>query len=51
MAFNDYLRLSMRQELLLNEQLAQYYGIRGVKGPEFRKVDVSGAARRRGARA
>ena len=68
MAFNDYLRLSMRQETVLffenllktdgsildflnggysflNEQLAQYYGIPGVKGPEFRKVDLHGTGR------
>jgi hypothetical protein len=68
MAFNDYLRLSMKQETelffenllanngnlvdfldgkysFLNEQLAQYYGVRGVKGPEFRKVDLSSTPR------
>jgi hypothetical protein len=68
MAFNDYLRLSMRQETMLffenllktdgsildflngkysflNEKLAQYYGIPGVKGPEFRKVDLTGGSR------
>ena len=68
MAFNDYLRLSMRQETalffdnllktdgsildflngkysFLNEQLAQYYGVPGVKGPEFRKVDLTGMNR------
>jgi hypothetical protein len=68
MAFNDYLRLSMRQETslffenllstdgsitdflngkysFLNEELAQYYGIPGVKGAEFRKVDLTGTPR------
>ena len=68
MAFNDYLRLSMKRETelffenllsndgsvvdflngrysFLNEELAQYYGIRGVKGPEFRRVDLAGSAR------
>jgi mono/diheme cytochrome c family protein len=68
MAFNDYLRLSMKQETelffqnllandgslidfldgkysFLNEQLAQYYGIKDVKGPAFRKVDLSGTPR------
>src|SRR5260370_17516082 len=29
----------------LNEKLAQYYGIPGVKGPEFRKVDLTGGSR------
>ncbi len=32
----------------LNERLAQLYGIAGVKGPEFRKVDLSGNAERGG---
>jgi hypothetical protein len=68
MAFDDYLRLSMRQETtlffrnllqtdgsvldflngkysFLNEELARYYGIPGVKGPEFRKVDLTGTNR------
>jgi len=68
MAFNDYLRISMRQETslffqnllgadgsivdflngkysFLNEELAQYYGIPGVKGAEFRKVDLAGTLR------
>ncbi len=68
MAFNDYVRLSMRHETtlffenllkndgsildflngkysFLNEKLAQYYGIPGVKGPEFRKVDLTGGSR------
>jgi hypothetical protein len=67
-AFNDYLRISMRQETemffsnllsadgsvldfldgkysFLNEELAQYYGVPGVKGPEFRKVDMTGSHR------
>ena len=29
----------------LNERLAEHYGIRGVKGREFRRVDVDGAER------
>jgi mono/diheme cytochrome c family protein len=29
----------------LNERLARHYGISGVKGPEFRRVDLSGTAR------
>jgi hypothetical protein len=29
----------------LNERLARFYGIPGVSGPEFRRVDVSGAPR------
>ncbi len=29
----------------LNEELAEFYGIKGVKGPEFRKVDLTGTAR------
>ncbi|MEO8126905.1 MAG: DUF1592 domain-containing protein [Bryobacteraceae bacterium] len=29
----------------LNERLARFYGIPGVTGPEFRKVDVSGTER------
>jgi hypothetical protein len=29
----------------VNERLARFYGIPGVTGPEFRKVDVSGTAR------
>ena len=68
MAFNDYLRLSMKRETelffenllandgsivdflnanysYLNEALAQYYGIPGVKGPEFRRVDLTGTHR------
>ena len=68
MAFNDYLRLSMRRETelffqnllaqdgsivdflnanysYLNEALAQYYGIPGVTGPEFRRVDLTGTHR------
>jgi Protein of unknown function (DUF1588)/Protein of unknown function (DUF1585)/Protein of unknown function (DUF1592) len=68
MAFNDYLRLSMKRETelffqnllandgsivnflngkysYLNEELAQYYGIKGVKGPEFRRVELDGTHR------
>ena len=68
MAFNDYLRLSMRRETelffenllandgsivdflngkysFLNEALAQYYKIPGVKGPEFRRVSLEGTRR------
>ena len=29
----------------LNEKLAEFYGIPGVQGPEFRKVDLSGSQR------
>jgi len=29
----------------LNEELARYYGIAGVVGPEFRKVDLTGTSR------
>jgi hypothetical protein len=29
----------------VNERLAQHYGLSGVKGPEFRKVDLSGTPR------
>jgi mono/diheme cytochrome c family protein len=29
----------------LNERLARHYGIKGVSGPEFRKVDLSGSGR------
>jgi hypothetical protein len=29
----------------LNEELARYYGIKGVVGPEFRKVDLTGTPR------
>jgi hypothetical protein len=68
MAFNDYLRLSMKRETelflenllasdgsivdllngkysFLNEALAQYYGVRGVTGPEFRRVELEGTHR------
>ena len=68
MAFNDYLRLSMKRETelffqnlltadgsivdflngrysFLNEELARYYGVPGVKGPEFRRVDLEGTHR------
>jgi hypothetical protein len=30
----------------LNDRLAEFYGIPGVKGPEFRKVDISATPRR-----
>ncbi len=66
--FEDYLRMSMRQETelffkniihedrsildfidakytFLNERLARHYGIAGVAGPEFRKVDLTGTHR------
>jgi mono/diheme cytochrome c family protein len=66
--FDDYLRMSMRQETerffdsivredrsildllvgkytYLNERLASFYGIPGVVGPEFRRVDLSGTPR------
>ena len=33
------------QYSFLNEKLARHYGIRGVKGPEFRKVDLTGTGR------
>ena len=29
----------------VNEKLAAFYGIPGVKGPEFRKVDLTGTPR------
>jgi hypothetical protein len=29
----------------LNEKLAEFYGIKGVMGPEFRKVDLTGTPR------
>jgi hypothetical protein len=68
MAFNDYLRLSMKRETelffqnllatdgsivdflngrysFLNEELARYYGIPNVTGPEFRRVDLEGTHR------
>jgi hypothetical protein len=68
MAFDDYLRLSMRRETelffesiiredrsvldfldarysFLNDKLAQFYGIPGVNGAEFRKVDLAGTNR------
>ncbi len=68
MAFDDYLRLSMRRETelffenmiredrsvldfidgqysFLNEKLARFYGVSGVSGPEFRKVDLQGTNR------
>jgi mono/diheme cytochrome c family protein len=70
-AFDEYLRMSMRQETemffdnivredrsildfidgkytFLNERLAQFYGIAGVKGPEFRKVLLIGNKQRSG---
>jgi hypothetical protein len=63
-AFDNYLRLSMRQETMrfleyivredrsvldfldarytfLNERLARHYGVEGVTGPEFRKVELT----------
>ena len=66
--FDDYIRMSMRQETslflnhvirqdrpvtellngkytFLNEALAQFYGVSGVSGPEFRKVDLTGTPR------
>ena len=66
--FDDYLRMSMRQETelffenmirndlsildlidakytFLNEKLASIYQIPGVRGPEFRKVDLTGTPR------
>jgi cytochrome c553 len=66
--FDDYLRMSMRQETelffanlmrkdrsildlidarytYLNEKLANFYGIGGVKGPEFREVSLEGTPR------
>jgi hypothetical protein len=68
MAFNDYLRLSMKRETelffenllandgsivdflngrysFLNEELARYYGVPGVAGPEFRRVNLDGTHR------
>jgi hypothetical protein len=70
-AFEDYLRMSMRQETesffeyivredrsilefidgeysFLNERLARHYGISGVKGPEFQKVQLSAETQRGG---
>jgi mono/diheme cytochrome c family protein len=66
--FDDYLRMSMRQETetffqnligndlsilelldakytFLNRKLAEFYGITGVEGAEFRKVDLTGTPR------
>ena len=66
--FDDYLRMSMRQETeaffqnlidndlsvlelldakytFLNQKLAEFYGIPGVQGAEFRKVDLAGTPR------
>ncbi len=66
--FDDYLRMSMRQETdmffanmirndlkivdllnanytFVNEKLADFYGIAGVQGPEFRKVELAGTPR------
>jgi hypothetical protein len=34
------------QYAFINERLAQHYGLPGVKGPEYRKVDLSGTPRR-----
>ncbi|MEP6715261.1 MAG: DUF1592 domain-containing protein [Terriglobia bacterium] len=67
-AFNDYLRISMREETslffqnllstdgsildfingkysFLNEELARYYDVPNVRGPEFRRVDLTGTHR------
>lgn len=33
------------QYTFLNQRLAEFYGIRGVKGHEFRKVDLTGSGR------
>jgi mono/diheme cytochrome c family protein len=66
--FDDYLRMSMRQETelffdsivrddhsildlllgkytFLNGRLASFYGISGVEGPAFRRVDLTGTPR------
>ncbi len=66
--FDDYLRMSMRQETelffenmirddrsivdllvgkytFLNERLANFYGIPGVEGPAFRRVDLANTPR------
>jgi hypothetical protein len=66
--FDDYLRMSMRQETqmffenviredrsivdllvgkysFLNQRLAEFYGVAGVEGPAFRKVDLTGTPR------
>jgi mono/diheme cytochrome c family protein len=66
--FDDYLRMSMRQETelffesivredrsildfldgkytFLNGRLARFYGVPGVEGPAFRKVDLTGTPR------
>ena len=66
--FDDYLRMSMRQETELffdnlmrkdgsildlldakytfvNEKLADFYGLKDVKGPMFRRVDLTGTER------
>ena len=68
MAYDDYVRLSMRRETelffesiiredrsvldfidakysFLNDKLAQLYGVAGVTGAEFRKVDLQGTNR------
>ncbi len=39
------LRLIDADYTYLNEELARYYGIAGVKGPEFRKVSLQGTPR------
>ena len=36
----------MRNYTFLNDRLAEFYGIPGVKGSEFRKVDISATPRR-----
>ena len=33
----------MRNYTFLNERLAKHYGIEGVTGPEFRRVDLDHA--------
>ncbi|WP_437226474.1 DUF1592 domain-containing protein [Planctomicrobium sp. SH661] len=39
------LELLTAQYTFLNDRLAQYYGIEGVEGPHFRKVDLAGRHR------
>jgi hypothetical protein len=39
------LDLLMAKDTFVNERLARFYGIPGVTGPEFRRVDVSGINR------
>src|SRR5262249_35858923 len=33
------------KDAFVNERLARHYGIAGIKGPEFRRVDLTGTAR------